>query len=337
MLKSILFAAALIIAGLQGAAQAEDFYRGKTVRLVVPSAPGGGYDSYGRTLAQFMAKHIPGEPTVVVQNMPGAGGLTAANWLFNIASKDGLTFGMIQRGVPFYPYFGDKNALFKPAEFVWLGSLAAEVGAISVFHTSKAKTMADAFSFPILLGGSGPNDSETYPHLMNNTIGTKFKIVSGYKSNTETLLAIERGEVEGLSGSWSSMKANRPAWVKDNQVRALVQIARAKQPDLPDVPLVMDFVKNPEQRAMWNVALAMAQVGRPVAAPPGIPKEQADILRKAFWDTMQDPAFVADMEKNRREVSPENAESMERILQEVAATPESTLAKLVTYMQASDK
>jgi tripartite-type tricarboxylate transporter receptor subunit TctC len=337
MLRSILFAAAVVVAGLQGAAQAEDFYRGKTVRLVVPSAPGGGYDSYGRTLAQFMAKHIPGEPTVVVQNMPGAGGLTAANWLFNIAPKDGLTFGMIQRGVPFYPYFGDKNALFKPAEFVWLGSLAAEVGAISVFHTSKAKTMADAFSFPILLGGSGPNDSETYPHLMNNTIGTKFKIVSGYKSNTETLLAIERGEVEGVSGSWSSMKANRPAWVKDNRVRALVQIARFQQPDLPDVPLVMDFVKDPEQRAMWNVALAMAQVGRPVAAPPGIPKEQADILRKAFWDTMQDPAFVADMEKNRREVSPENAESMERILQEVAATPEATLAKLVTYMQARDK
>ena len=335
MLRSILFVAAVVVAGLQGAAQAEDFYRGKTVRLVVPSAPGGGYDSYGRTLAQFMAKHIAGEPTVVVQNMPGGGGLTAANWLFNIAPKDGLTFGMIQRGVPFYPYFGDKNALFKPAEFVWLGSLAAEVGAVSVFHTSKAKTMADAFSFPILLGGSGPNDSETYPHLMNNTIGTKFKIVSGYKSNTETLLAIERGEVEGLSGSWSSMKANRPAWVANKQVRALVQIARAKQPDLPDVPLVMDFVKDPEHRAMWNVALAMAQVGRPVAAPPGIPTEQADILRKAFWDTMQDPAFVADMEKNRREVSPENAESMERILKEVAATPESTLAKLATYMQAS--
>ena len=337
MLRSLLLAATLVIAGLHGVAQAEDFYRGKTIRLVVPSAPGGGYDSYGRTLAQFMAKHIPGEPTVVVQNMPGGGGLTAANWLFNIAPKDGLTFGMIQRGVPFYPYFGDKNALFKPAEFVWLGSLAAEVGAVSVFHTSKAKTMADAFSFPILLGGSGPNDSETYPHLMNNTIGTKFKIVSGYKSNTETLLAIERGEVEGLSGSWSSMKANRPAWVKDNQVRALVQIAKTKQPDLPDVPLIMDFVTKDEDRIMWTVALSMAQAGRPVAAPPGVPSELVKILRKAFDDTMKDPAFVADMDRTRRDVSPETGEAMQKLLEEVAAFPPATLAKLQTYMQPGGK
>jgi tripartite-type tricarboxylate transporter receptor subunit TctC len=268
-----------------------------------------------------------------VQNMPGAGGLTGANWLFNVAPKDGLAIGLIQRGVPFYPFFGDKNALFVPQEFNWLGSITAEVGAITVFQTSKAKTMADALELPVVLGGSGPNDSETYPFLMNNTIGTKFKIVSGYKSNTETLLAIERGEVEGLSGSWSSMKANRPKWVEDNQVRVLVQIGYTKQPDLPNVPTILEFVKTDEQRAMWNVALAMAQLGRPVAAPPGIPKELAAILRKAFWDTMQDPAFVAEMEGARREVSPESGESTEKILASVAATPPATLSKLVDYMQ----
>jgi tripartite-type tricarboxylate transporter receptor subunit TctC len=337
MLRSILVAAALVIAASQGIAHAEDFYRGKTVRLIVPSAPGGGYDASGRTLAQHMAKHIPGEPTVIVQNMPGAGGLSAANWLFNVAPKDGLTFGLIQRGVPFYPFLGDKNALFVPTQFNWLGSITAEVGAITVFHTSKAKTMADTFAFPVVMGGSGPNDSETYVNLMNNTIGTKFKLVSGYKANSETLLAIERGEVEGLSGSWSSMKANRPKWVEDNQVRVLVQIGINPQTDLPGVPMIMDYVKDDESRAMWKVALAMAQVGRPVAAPPGIPAELASILRKAFWDTMQDPAFVADMENAGREVSPESGESMERILQEVAATPPSTLSKLVVYMQGSGK
>jgi tripartite-type tricarboxylate transporter receptor subunit TctC len=337
MLRSLLAAAALVIAAPHGIANAEDFYRGKTIRLIVPSAPGGGYDASGRSLALHMAKHIPGEPTIIVQNMPGAGGLSAVNWLFNVAPKDGLAIGLIQRGVPFYPFFGDKNALFVPKEFNWLGSITAEVGAITVFHTSKAKTMADAFEMPVVLGGSGPNDSESYPYLMNNTIGTKFRIVSGYKSNTETLLAIERGEVEGLSGSWSSMKANRPKWVQDNQVRVLVQIGKTKQPDLPDVPLIMDFVKKDEDRAMWNVALAMAQVGRPVAAPPGIPAELAAILRKAFWTTMQDPAFVAEMEGARREVSPESGETMERILEEVAATPASTLSKLVTYTQSSGK
>jgi tripartite-type tricarboxylate transporter receptor subunit TctC len=333
MLRSILAAVALLVAASQGIASAEDFYRGKTIRLVVPSAPGGGYDASGRSLALHMAKHIPGEPTIIVQNMPGGGGLTGANWLFNVAPKDGLAIGLIQRGVPFYPFFGDMNALFVPQEFNWLGSITAEVGAITVFQTSKAKTMADALALPVVLGGSGPNDSETYPFLMNNTIGTRFKIVSGYKANTETLLAIERGEVEGMSGSWSSMKANRPKWVQDNQVRVLVQIGYTKQPDLPDVPTILEFVKTDEHRAMWNVALAMAQVGRPVAAPPGIPKDLAAILRKAFWDTMQDPAFVAEMEGARREVSPESGESMEKILADVAATPPATLSKLVDYMQ----
>jgi tripartite-type tricarboxylate transporter receptor subunit TctC len=335
MLRSLLVAAAFVLAA-QGA-HAEDFYHGKTIRLIVPSAPGGGYDASGRSLAIHMAKHIPGEPTIVVQNMPGAGGLSGANWLFNVAPKDGLAFGLIQRGVPFYPFFGDKNAMFAPMEFNWLGSITAEVGAITVFHTSKAKTMADTFTGEVVLGGSGPNDSETYVNLMNNTIGTKFRIVSGYKSNTETLLAIERGEVEGLSGSWSSMKANRPAWVKDKLVRVLLQIGRDKQSDLPGVPLIMDYVKDAEGRVMWNVALAMAQVGRPVAAPPGIPAELAGILRKAFWETMKDPAFVAEMENANREVSPENAETMERLLAEVAKTPAGTLSKLVTYMGSSEK
>ena len=336
MLRKLLVAAVLALVASQGVA-AEDFYRGKTLRLVVPSAPGGGYDAYGRTLAQHMARYIPGEPTIVVQNMPGGGGLTGANWLFNIAPKDGTAFGLIQRGVPFYPFFGDKNAMFKPMEVNWLGSMTAEVGAVWVFHTSKATTIEDALKTEVLLGGSGPNDSESYPHLMNNTIGTKFRVVSGYKANTETLLAIERGEVEGLSGSWSSVKANRPGWVKDNQVRALVQIAGHRQPDLPDVPLILELVKKDEDRAMWQVALAMAQAGRPVAAPPGVPVELVQILRKAFWDTMQDPAFVADMESARREVSPETGETVERLLLEVSKTPPGTLSKLLSFMQGSGK
>jgi tripartite-type tricarboxylate transporter receptor subunit TctC len=336
MLRKLVVAAVIATVAGHGAA-AEDFYRGKTVRLIVPSAPGGGYDAYGRTLAQYMQKHIPGEPTIVVQNMPGGGGLTGANWLFNVAPKDGTAFGLIQRGVPFYPFFGDRNATFKPLEVNWLGSMTAEVGAVWVFHTSKAKTIDDALTMQIVLGGSGPNDSETYPHLMNNTIGTKFRIVSGYKANTETLLAIERGEVEGLSGSWSSLKANRPDWVKDNKVRALVQVAAKREPDLPDVPLILDFVKKDEDRAMWQVALAMAQAGRPVAAPPGIPAELVQVLRKAFWETMQDPAFIADMETARRDVSAETGETVERLLLEVSKTPPGTLTKLLTFMQGSGK
>ena len=302
----------------------------------MPSAPGGGYDAYGRSFVQFMRKHIPGEPNVIVQNMPGGGGLQAANWLFNIAPKDGLVFGLLQRGTPFYPYFGDDKAKFVPTEFNWLGSVTGEAGTTTIWHTSKVRTMDDAFKDVVLLGGSGPNDSETYPNLMNNTIKTRFRIVQGYKSNSAVLLAMERGEVEGVTGSWSSMKTQRPKWISDKQVRILVQVARTKQPDLPDVPLIMDFVKTDEHKLMWNVILAMATAGRPVAAPPGIPAEQAKILRDAFDATMKDKEFLAEMERTGREVTPENAAEMQRLLHEVSAVRKETLTKLIDYTRHSD-
>src|SRR5262249_37390788 len=262
MLGRVLVAAALAV--LAQGATAEDFYRGKTLRLIVPSDVGGGYDLYGRTFATHLRRHIPGEPTIVVQNLPGGGGLLAANWLFNIAPKDGLAIGLIQRGVPFYPFFGDQNAKFVPTQFNWLGSFAAEVGSTTVWHTAKAQAMADAFKDTVVLGGSGPNDSETYPHLMNNTIGTKFRVVSGYKANSAVFLAMERGEVEGITGSWSSVKSERPNWLRDKQVRVLVQFARTRAADLPNVPMITDYAKTDEAKAMWAVMLAMAQVGRPV-------------------------------------------------------------------------
>ncbi len=188
----------------------------------------------------------------------------------------------------------------------------------------------------MLLGGSGPNDSETYPNLMNNTIKTRFRIVQGYKANSEVLIAMERGEVEGVTGSWSSMKTQRPNWIRDKQVRILVQIARTRQPDLADVPLIMDFVKTDEHREMWNVILAMATAGRPVAAPPGVAAEQVKILRDAFDATMKDPALLAEMERTGREVTPENAAEMQRLLQEVSGVRKQTLTKLIDYTRHSD-
>ncbi len=335
MPRILLFSAVALLRLLAvgGPAAADDFYRGKTLRLIVPADVGGGYDSYGRTFAQHLRRHIPGEPLIVVQNMPGGGGLNGANWLFNVAPRDGLTIGLMQRGVPFYPYFGDRNAQFVPTRFNWLGSFSAETGVTYVWHTAKTRTMADAFKDTVVLGGSGPNDSESYPSLMNNTIGSRFRIVSGYKSNAGVMLAVERGEVEGMTGSWSSVKAERPAWLRDSLVRILVQIGRTRQPDLPGVPLVMDFVTRDEDRAMWNVVLSMAQVGRPVTAPPGVPAEPLATLRAAFMATIRDPAFVHEMERTGREHSPETGEVMQQLLQDVAATPVATLAKLNSYLK----
>ena len=325
-----------VLSAATGTAAAEDFYRGKTLRLIVPSDVGGGYDSYARTFAQHVRRHIPGEPTIIVQNMPGGGGLLSANWLYNVAPKDGLTMALIQRGVPFYPFFGDKNALFAPTKFNWIGSFNAETGATTVWHSAKVTSMEGAFKDTVVLGGSGPNDSETYPNLMNNTIATKFRIVSGYRANTAVLLAMERGEVEGVTGSWSSMKAERPNWLRDRQVRVLVQIAKTRHRDLPDVPLIMDYVRRDEDKAMWNVMLAMATAGRPIAAPPETPPELVKILRAAFAATLKDPAFVAEMERTRRELTPESGEVMQQLLEDVAATPAATLAKLIAFTRRSD-
>lgn len=324
-----------MLATLAEPALASDFYRGKTIRLIVPSAVGGGYDLYARTFATHFRRHIPGDPTIIVQNMPGGGGLQAANWLFNLAPRDGLVIGLVQRGQPFYPFFGDDKAKFVPAQFNWLGSLAAEMGVTSVWHTAKAQTMDDAFKDTVVLGGSGPNDSEVYPHLMNNTIGTRFRVVSGYRANSAVLLAVERGEVEGVTGSWSSMKSERPNWVRDKLVRILIQFAKTPAPDLPDVPVIMNYVKTDEHKAMWNVILAMAQVGRPVAAPPEVPEDLVKVLRTAFTATVNDPAFHAAMGRSLRELSPESGETIVRLLNEVAATPAEILSKFIAYTRSS--
>jgi tripartite-type tricarboxylate transporter receptor subunit TctC len=287
--------AATAAMAMSDAAAADDFYAGKTIRLVVSSAPGGGYDAYARTLAQHLSKHIPGKPTILVQNMPGAGGTVATNWLFNVAPKDGLVFGVIQRGVPFHPFFGEKRANFVPSEFNWLGSFNDETSVATLWHTSQAKTLADAMKFTIVMGGSGPNDSETHTSLMNNTIGTKFKIASGYKSNTDVMLAMERGEVEGVAGSWGSLKAGKPHWLRDKLVNVIVQVGRAKHPDLPNVPMITEFIKDAESKLMWNVMVAIGTVGRPVVAPPGISANLVKILRDGFAATMKDPDYVAEM------------------------------------------
>lgn len=329
----LLIAALVLVATLAGDAEAADFYQGKTIRLVVASAPGGGYDNYARTFAQYLRKHIPGEPTIVIQNMPGAGGMVATNWLFNVAAKDGLTFGLIQRGIPFHPFFGEKRAQFVPTEFNWLGSFNSETSVLSVWNTSKVKSFKDAFTETAVMGGSGPNDSETHPSLMNNTLGTKFKIAGGYKSNTDVMLAMERGEVEGLGGSWSSLKALRSHWLRDKQVNVIVQVGREKHPDLSQVPMIDDFVKQPEHKLMWNVMVAIGTLGRPLVAPPGIPPELVKILRAGFDATMKDPEYRAEMDRSRRELEPVGGTEIQQMLADVAKAPKPTLQKLNSWIR----
>jgi tripartite-type tricarboxylate transporter receptor subunit TctC len=308
-----------------------EFYKGKTVRLVVASDPGGGYDVYARTFAPHYARHIPGQPHIIVQNMQGAGGVLATNWLYNVAPKDGTAIGMTQRGVPFLPLFGKQGPTFDPTKFNWIGSLNNETGVITLWHTSKVKTLQDAMQTEALLGGSGPNDTETYPALMNNTIGTKFRIISGYPSTTGITLAMERGEVEGLSQSWGSVITEKPDWVRDKKISVLVQITAVKHKDLPDVPTIMEYVKDPEHRTIWQLMLAQKAMGRPFLAPPGIPADRAKALQVAFDATMQDPVFIAEMEKTKKELTPVGGAEIAKMIADVASAPKEILGKVESY------
>jgi tripartite-type tricarboxylate transporter receptor subunit TctC len=309
----------------------EEFYKGKTVRMVVASDPGGGYDVYARTFAPHYARHIPGQPHIIVQNMQGAGGVLATNWLYNVAPKDGTAIGMTQRGVPFLPLFGKQGPTFDPTKFNWIGSLNNETGVITLWHTAKVKTLQEAMQTESLVGGSGPNDTETYPALLNNTIGTKFRIISGYPSTTGITLAMERGEVDGLSQSWGSLITEKPDWVRDKKISVLVQITGVKHPDLPDVPVVMDYVKDPEHRAIWQLMLAQKAMGRPFVAPPGLPADRVKALQDAFDAAVKDPVFVAEMNKTKKELTPVSGPEIAKMIAEVAAAPKEILAKVESY------
>jgi tripartite-type tricarboxylate transporter receptor subunit TctC len=326
----------LLAAGLFApAVQAEDFYRAKTVRLVVASDAGGGYDSYARLFAARLKDHIPGEPTVVVQNMPGAGGIAATSWLYNIAPRDGTVIGLSQRGVPLYPYFGKEQAKYDPAAFNWIGSLNDETGALVVWRKDKVRTFADTLKETIVMGASGPNESESYPALMNNTIGTKFRIVTGYPSTTAVHLAIERGEVEGVSQSWGSLRTDKADWMNNDRVDVLVQIGRTKHPDLGAVPRITEFVKTPEHKMMWQVMETVNAMGRPFAAPPEVPADRVAILRAAFDATIADPAFKADMARTKRELLPVSGEAMQKLIGEVAAMPRAVVGQIDKLTQPS--
>ena len=306
-----------------------DFYRGKQVLLIVGAASGGGYDAQGRLLARHMSKHIPGNPTVIVQNMPGAGSLQATNYLYNIAAKDGTVFGLVQRDMLIARSMNPEGARFEVDKFNWVGNLASEIGVVA-WHTSPIKTADDLFKTEMIIGGTGPTiDTETSARLMNALIGTKFRIITGYTGTTEVLLAMERGEVMGL-GDWSlsNIRSRNAAMLRDGKIRLLMQTTLKKVPDLPDVPLTLDYVKNPEDRQVMEAFLSQKAVARPLLAPPGIPAERIKALRTAFMATAADPEFIQDAEKSRIEVSPTSAEEVERVIDYIGKVPPKVMQRL---------
>jgi tripartite-type tricarboxylate transporter receptor subunit TctC len=311
-----------------------DFYKGKTVELYIGYSAGGGYDIYARTLGRFIGQHIPGNPTIVVKNMPGAGSLVLANWLYNIAPKDGTVFGTIGRGTAFDPLLGSTKAKFVGTKFTWFGSMNNEVSVCVAWHTTGIKTIDDAKKKELSVGGTGAAaDTDQFPKVLNGVLGTKFKVVTGYPGGNDVNLAMERGEVGGRCGwSWSSVVATHMPWVKEKKVYILIQLALAKHPDLPDVPLVMDLAKSKEETQMLKLVFARQPMGRPFLGPPGIPAERVAALRKAFMDTLKDKAFLAEAEKAKLEINAVSGEKVQEIVNDVFQTPKALADKVAAML-----
>jgi tripartite-type tricarboxylate transporter receptor subunit TctC len=293
-----------------------EFYKGKTVDFMVGYSAGGGYDVYARMIARYMGKHIPGNPTVVVKNMDGAGSLRLANALYHALPKDGTVFGTVARGAAFDPLLGNKAAQFDASKFSWIGSANDEVSVCVAWHTAGITKIEDLYNKELVVGGTGPSaDTDQFPRIVNGVLGTKMKIVTGYPGGNDVSLAMERGEVQGRCGwSWSSVVSTRKEWYESKKINVLVQLALEKHPDLPNVPLILDLAKNEEQKKILTLVFARQALGRPYLAPPGVPADRVAALRKAFMDTMNDPEFKAEADKAQLEITPVSGEKVQQIV-----------------------
>ena len=310
----------------------EDFYKGKTVSLLIGYSVGGGYDTYGRLVARHLGKHIPSNPIIVPQNMTGAGSLKAANYLYSVAPKDGSVIGTFSRSQGIAPLI-DK-AEFDSTKFTWLGSVTDEVSLCVTRHDAPVKSFSELLVTPATFGGEGAgSDPNIFALLYRNVFGAKIKIVTGYPGTNEIQLAAERGEVDGLCGlSWSTLKGRYPHWLKEKKANILVQAGIKKQPELADVPSASELAKEPDQRQILKLLLIGQAMARPFAAPPGIPPDRRAALITAFERTTADPEFLAEAKRLDVEVNPVRADKLDALLAEAYATPKDVIAKAAKAM-----
>jgi tripartite-type tricarboxylate transporter receptor subunit TctC len=319
-----MFGAGLLL-GLAAAAPAQadpvaDFYRGKTVNVLIGVGVGGEYDLQARLVAKYIGRHIPGNPNVVPQNMTGASGLKMQNYLYVQAPRDGTYIGMSQNAFPAAQAAGLPGIQFDAAKFFWLGTIAPVVETMTVWHTTGVTSIEDARKRETVAGATSKGAiTFIYPSMMNEFFGTKFKLVTGYNGGNEINLAMERGEVEGRNNTWSSWKTTKPAWIKDRKITVIAQ-AGPRTPDL-DAPSVEDLAKTAEDRRVIELVVSGTQLGRPLFITPGVPAERVKALRAAFDAVMKDPDFLAEAASLNFEVAPVNGEGLQKIVEKVLSTP----------------
>jgi tripartite-type tricarboxylate transporter receptor subunit TctC len=319
----------MLAAALPAAASAQTpFYKNKTIRIVISTGVAGGYAEYARLLADHMPRHIAGAPNFIIQSMPGAGGLLAANYLFNQAAPDGTTIGIVHSSVPLTPLFGNKGVRFDTLKFNWIGSLDRVDGMCIAWHDSPIKTWNDVLTKQYTVGSSGAGSQmDIYPAMLNKLFGAKMKVIAGYKDGTDVFLAMERGELDGrCGGQLTVIKSTRPWWLTEHKIAVPIVIAEKRSAEFPDTPTVMEFVKDDATRQQLDLLMISQGLDRPVMAPPGVPAERLKELREAFDATLADPAFLADLEKKNLHVDPVHGQEMTAALARAFALPAEVIA-----------
>ncbi len=328
-LALVLAAAFAAPAGAQGESLA-----GKTVTVIIGFGPGGGYDLWGRLVARHIGKHLPGNPTVVPQNMPGAGSYVAASHIYAAAPKDGTVFAIIARDAALGPLSNAPGARFDATKMSWIGSPTREHNVCIASAKAKVKSVDDLRKEELILGDTGPGTgTRSYPKVLNDILGTKFKLVSGFRSSADVFLAIERGEVEGICESYDSVKQRKPEWIPGKFVNVLLQAGANSPPELKDVPNVLTLASNAEQRQVLEFLYAGQDIGRPFVAPPDLPEARLKMLRAAFAATMADSEFVADVRRNKFELEPEDGEHLAALIQKIYSTPKPIVERVTNLIK----
>jgi tripartite-type tricarboxylate transporter receptor subunit TctC len=326
--RTSIVAVAWCVVGATSSA-ADDFFNGREIKLIVGTGSGGGYDAYARLVGRYMGRYVPGSPTFVVQNMPGASGIKAVNYLYSVAPKDGSVISIFNNSMPVYQALRQPGIQFSTEKLSWVGAMSNTVNLVAVWHTTGVRTMEDAKRIGVVMGATGAGGTMAgYPTLLNSVLGTKFKVVTGYEGGNALNLALERGEVQGRGTlSWSSVKTGHPDWYRDKTIVPLVQIGMQKEPDLPDVPLLIDLAQNDEQRQMFYFVSAPNAMDRPFAGPPDIPADRLQLLRAGFDATAKDAEFLATAQRQDLPIDATPGAAVADIVARIVATPPAIVEK----------
>jgi tripartite-type tricarboxylate transporter receptor subunit TctC len=330
--------ACCVILGMSAPALAQadvaDFYKGKTLRIIVGIGVGSGYDINARALARHLGKHIPGNPTVIVQNQPGAGSLTMTNQLYAAGPFDGTAIGASFNGLPTAPLLQPAGVRFEAVKLNWIGSTNREAQVMYVWHTAPIMTLADLKTTEMIVGAQAPGSTQyDYPMLAQHLFGMKFKVITGYEATPKIHLAMERGEVHGTFANWSTLKAISADWLTEKKVRLLAQWNLQQHPEMPGVPMVLDVAKTEAEKQALHLALARLEFGRPFFMPPNVPKERVTAVRRAFDAAMKDQDFLAEAEKLKIEIDPLSGEQVADLIEQLYRTPPDTVARVRAAME----